>query len=129
VIATWNTAGLEAGQYLLKLVITDNWGNSAEAIKGIMLLPAFGINEIVEAGVYIYPNPATDKIYLQFPQNQSNAVLCIYDMVGKMMIRKDIPEGIQNRDIEISVEMLKPGFYSMGIFTGNRWYFSKLVVK
>jgi len=128
-IASWNTADLKAGQYLLKLVITDEWGNSAEAIKGIILHPTFGINKIHEEEVCLYPNPATELIYIELPERSSRASVYVYDVMGKLQMKKDISEEIQDGKAEISIKNLKPGFYLMGIITEKKRYTNKIIVK
>jgi len=85
VLCTWNTHGLAAGAYNLRLVLYDNWGDSVEAVKAVTLLPAILLsandNTLGEMNVNVYPNPSNSQFTvsgLRFPVQ-----LQVYNIVGE----------------------------------------------
>ncbi|MFH1119484.1 MAG: T9SS type A sorting domain-containing protein [Bacteroidota bacterium] len=129
VMGIWNTAGLEAGQYLLKLVITDNWGNNAEAMKGVILHPTFGMNEIHVNRLKVYPNPVTENAVLELPERCSHAVVQVSDMTGRTMLAKDISSEVQSGLSDLYLGSLLPGYYTLTVKTEKNCYFSKVIVE
>ncbi len=68
------------------------------------------INSIAgeQAKPTIYPNPATDKIYIETPdENSVDATICIYDGMGRLMLRQD---ATKNKN-EIDIGSLPSGVY------------------
>jgi hypothetical protein len=125
VLGYWNTSGLAAGQYLLKLVITDGWGNSAEAIKGIMLQPAFGIESPDGGHLKAYPNPADERIMLELPEACKQAKIFISDAMGRVRITKEF-----NGDLEeISMGLLEPGLYIVRVTNERKSFSARIMVK
>jgi len=129
VLANWNTLGLPAGQYILKLVIHDDWGNSAEALKGIMLQPSFGIEEMEGDSFRVYPNPAEELLYIELAAVPGKAIVRIADMAGKTLMEKDFDHADPHFKVQIPVGSLKPGCYLITLINENKKYFNKIILK
>ncbi|MDR1182196.1 MAG: T9SS type A sorting domain-containing protein, partial [Bacteroidales bacterium] len=65
-----------------------------------------GITNGEASTMSIYPNPAADNITIVLPENVVHAVFTLYDMQGKVLIRKEV----NNREI-VSVNNIASGMY------------------
>jgi hypothetical protein len=66
-----------------------------------------GIADIAgENEIRFYPNPAIDNITITLPEKITQAVFTLYDMQGKMLIRKEV-----NNQDAVSVSNLASGIY------------------
>jgi hypothetical protein len=57
----------------------------------------------------IYPNPAIDRATVQLAEGDSNKELSVYDMTGKNVLKKIIPSGSQ--DLQLNLSSLAIGNY------------------
>jgi endoglucanase len=69
------------------------------------------VNESVEAGIKVYPNPAKNQIMVELNEFPENVPLMIYDVLGKQILKKQINS--QREQIDISD--LTPGVYIVRI--------------
>ncbi|OQX89947.1 MAG: hypothetical protein B6D65_00510 [candidate division Zixibacteria bacterium 4484_93] len=86
-LALWNTAGLEEGNYTLRLTIRDSEGDSLTAFKDI-LLTAVGITEKNNIprciNIAVHPNPFNSSCVITAP---AGAEIEIYDLRGTLRLR------------------------------------------
>ncbi|MEZ5012652.1 MAG: T9SS type A sorting domain-containing protein [Chitinophagales bacterium] len=75
----------------------------------------------------IYPNPATDKIYIRVPENIPLATISVYDIEGRKMSEKKATLDKQN-PYSFPVVQLPPGNYIIMIQSRNRQYTQKFSV-
>jgi hypothetical protein len=125
----WNTAGLPAGQYIIKLLISDNWGNPAEAVKSVMLQPSFGISETLRNSLRIYPNPAHDRITVQLPAGMGSLVVRISDITGRICLEQVVAANPVDTEIQINTASLKPGLYVVNVASGFAGYHSIIAIR
>ena len=64
----------------------------------------------------IYPNPATDQLYISYPSSQTGASVEIYDMNGQL--KKSITVNLQSR-AALNVSDLSNGLYLLKICDGK----------
>ena len=64
---------------------------------------SLSIEHVAEVQVVVYPNPTTDALYLDLPQETIEEVM-VYNMLGQRVLK---PQTSQS----IDVSMLKPGVY------------------
>jgi hypothetical protein len=81
-----------------------------------------GTKSLEISTISVYPNPATDNIYITLPENVARAVFTLYDMQSKMLIRQEI----SNQDI-VSVSHLATGTYIYHVRTEKESYQGKVV--
>ena len=96
-------------QYVqVKIVnITDGGNNLYIDNINIGDLPT-GIEQISqETGFKIYPNPTSDKLFLEFSENFENQAVKIYNTVGSMVLSKKITD----KKTILSTETLPSGIY------------------
>lgn len=112
-LASWNTTGLSAGNYIVKLLLYDNQNDSVEAIKNIVLLPGVtGIEDISENVLQVSPNPSCDNITFTFPsQLPENISLTIFDAAGKQVEVFTMNEIPPSKKLILNVKDKKPGIY------------------
>jgi hypothetical protein len=115
-LGIWNTDGLPAGQYLLKLKLYDNWGNSAEAVKSVSLQPSFGITENDHTEFIISPNPAAGSITFKIPAGLSDFSIKIADIAGKTVLNKNVSGFQSEENYTLGLGEIKSGSY---LFTLN----------
>lgn len=84
-----------------------------------------GINDIDGIAFYYYPNPATNKVTIQF-SSIFHGSIGIYDSAGKMM------SSVSNKnknEIILNVQNLMPGLYFLQISNENSSVVRKLIVQ
>lgn len=126
-LGTWNTTGLTAGNYTVKLTMYDNWGDSITDTTSILLLPnvANGIKAITAPQIQLYPNPATDEVTIRLPAGIFNS-LTITDLTGRIIEQQPVAGSTDN--IELFVASLPPGVYLL-TFSGAGERIDKKLVK
>ena len=82
---------------------------------------------ITEPSFYISPNPATDKLTIEIPRNNSNAEnqISIYNSVGSLVWYKNTPDAV----ISVDMANFSKGIYLVRIFSNNRIHTEKVVVQ
>ncbi len=127
VLAYWNTAGLEPGQYILKLVLTDEWGNKADAIKAVQVQTAYGMNEEPSKAMRIFPNPAKGQLTIELPEEITDAQLKVSDLSGKTLFTRKSENYSENK-VMLSLDGLLPGCYLLNVANRGKQYFHKFIV-
>jgi hypothetical protein len=64
-LGVWNTTGLAAGTYILRLVVRDTYADSVESFKAVTMLPGIttNINDMVNhSALVVFPNTANDQL-------------------------------------------------------------------
>jgi hypothetical protein len=84
---------------------------------------ATGIEKIEASTISVYPNPARDNLHITLPTNVHQAVLTVYDMQGKVLIRKEI-----NSQDAVSVNNLVAGIYIYNVMTEKQNHTGKIIV-
>ena len=69
----------------------------------------------------IYPNPSRDKVTVD---GVGDLRISVYDLQGRCIFRSDM----KNEKSEIDVSSWEPGLYTIGILSGRKSSFSKLLV-
>ena len=95
--------------------------NGLSAIEGIKGLSTETINDGL--GVNIYPNPATDKLFIQLSKSQE-ITISVFTVHGQKMIEKNSADELT----EISLKDYKPGVYLVTVLR-NDGYISKGIIK
>lgn len=104
--------------------VSDNFLN-AEGFRVLWDASGTGIVE-EQAGVKVYPNPASDLIHVDFDDPKESCEVVLYDMVGNVQYRQTLSMG--NR-VEIPVKQLTNGLYIMSLRDGEHTTYRKIMVK
>ena len=86
--------------------------NGNTSISGILDVWV-GMDEIAFPGLKIYPNPATDVVYLEI---QETVTATLSDVLGKIIFRNEFSSGHH----QINVGDLKPGAYVLCISANGK---------
>jgi hypothetical protein len=71
------------------------------------LITGFGEERTALPHVQVYPNPATDRIFVRSDQAYSDALITVTDMLGKTVTSIACP----TIDCDLDVRKLGPGLY------------------
>lgn len=82
-----------------------------------------GINSIDVAIGNVYPNPFTNIVTFQLPNNVNNSLLNIYNINGEKVFGTIVENNLQTFDLSD----LKSGFYYFKINSGNELFQGKLI--
>jgi hypothetical protein len=85
-LGIWNTSGLQAGDYVLKLTVKNNLGDSIETFVNVTLYPSVVANHLLgnALNVAVYPNPASSELNMQIEiQKDEDAMVYISDVKGQ----------------------------------------------
>lgn len=86
-----------------------------------------GVEHKLMADLMVYPNPVSDKLMIQFPENMGkNAQIEVMDLTGKVLINKFINGA--NSSILIDCNNLNAGMYLVKLQSEN-WVLSKKILK
>ncbi|HXD93420.1 MAG TPA: T9SS type A sorting domain-containing protein, partial [Bacteroidia bacterium] len=124
-LINWNTAGLSAGNYNLKLTVKDNFNDSVEAIKPItLLIGVTGIKQTIttNADVLVYPNPTNGNFIIETNSIEKQNMQ-IFDVNGKLVLSQVI-DGKKN----IDVTNLNEGVYNVSIISSNSVVNKRVVI-
>jgi hypothetical protein len=75
----------------------------------------------------IYPNPATDIVYLEMKDNSTNTILELTDLQGKLILQKTIFNG-ENK-VEIPTNEFTKGIYFLKVVTEKNIELHKLIIE
>lgn len=85
-----------------------------------------GIEELVEAGFNIYPNPTEGKVFIEMPNNINDYIIKSYDITGRSVEVKSIAN-ISKAELDFS--NVQPGVYEIKILTDKNTYSTRVIVK
>jgi len=107
-----------------RLNIIDFNGCTATDTTTIYVAPCLGVNSNESSNLLleIFPNPTSDKFTITCPK-EPLMQLCVYDMIGKEILRKEIGSAAT-----IDVSALPQGVYLITV-TGKDWIAQKKLIK
>ncbi len=122
----WRTAGLEPGNYILRLVLKDNVGDSIDCLKVITLYET-GIderNEYYYSKLKVLPNPFDNFIKVEdVGQHKPSEMVCsIYDISGRVIFKE-----IKGNPIMINTETLSSGIYFICVEADSKKILKKVI--
>ncbi len=80
-----------------------------------------GMNDVEKNNIHVYPNPATDRIFLD---GAGNSIIQIFDLTGKLYLFRKIES---NHSI-IGVNEFSSGIYFLKCTSGKRVYVKKIII-
>lgn len=85
-----------------------------------------GLEELEEAGIRVYPNPATHQLTVEFGNLLSDCGIYLMDLNGKVVVKQDVPK--QTDKIVLKVEHLAKGLYILRVDRDNDISTAKILV-
>ncbi len=83
-----------------------------------------GDEELIQKTLLIYPNPASEKIWIYYPGNVSEINLQLMDITGKILLDKKALK--DNAPIDVSNQ--PPGYYLLKVQTSEGNFSQKLLI-
>jgi hypothetical protein len=123
---TWLNAPL--GEHSIFARAFDNYGDSTTSDTNHIEIMATGINSITpQSRINMYPNPASDKVYIQVPEEISGITeIRIIDLSGMTIMLKNNPT-LAGGISEIDLSDISNGIYLLRITAGGNSENYKLV--
>lgn len=113
-------SGLAPGEYVVQ--VTD--GNSCVLIDSVRVTNLISINEVNGNAMRLYPNPASDHLYISIDGNtQSPVVVNILDMSGRSVVTE---ESVTN---SINISSLTNGLYLIKVSNAGNTYIKRIVIQ
>jgi len=107
---SYDVTGLTAGQtYYFKMRSLNVYGYSNYSLVGTAVTTT-GLNKQETATIFVYPNPASDKIFVQLFGLEGIQIISLYDAAGVLILEI---EGVA--EAEISLEKLPQGIYYLRV--------------
>ncbi|MCD4731199.1 MAG: T9SS type A sorting domain-containing protein [Bacteroidales bacterium] len=124
-LSTWNTTGINRGDYLVKLTIWDSEGDSLSALRPLTLIDSStNINPINNYSDYnIYPNPATGVFTVEGRDIQSIEIANIRGQI----IHSEKYSGETNT-IPVNISNYAKGLYFIKIAIDDKFVCTKKIV-
>ncbi|MCW3083271.1 MAG: hypothetical protein JWP12_637 [Bacteroidetes bacterium] len=118
VLGMWNTTGLIAGNYNVRLLVKNDLTDSVEDIKVVTVLPGVstGLANTDLLPVSIYPNPASDQLMVYVPASTAKTEIRIYNLLGE----NKIVETTNRLQSFVNVANLAAGVYTIEVKCGNK---------
>jgi hypothetical protein len=94
-------------------------------------IAATGINDFSfdNSEIHIYPNPASEKFFISLKAGQPMEVnLNVMDLLGQVLISKDLQFVQGENTLEIGLENLNQGIYLVKLQKDNKQFVSKIVI-
>jgi hypothetical protein len=115
-----------AGVYTIVYQFTDANGCSGSAQRTLLVDACTGINELDEAGIRMYPNPASDVLYITAEAGRYE--IRIHDASGRLVQTEGLDTGA-DRERRVALNDRQNGIYVVVIAAedGRRWT-SRLVI-
>jgi len=94
-----------------------------------------GINEILENLITVYPNPADEKITIEFPSTMKISTVELVNTVGQIVYREPaLPAAGKNNfsdktKKQIAVEGFAEGVYTLCVYTNNGKVMKKVILQ
>lgn len=107
-----------------------NKGNFDVNSNGIVVKKSStGIADITTSNLAVYPNPATNHLYLTFMAAQhETAQVTLTDITGKTIISKTIQAAQGQNTVELDVNTTGVGLYLITVSTGNTAYTGRISI-
>ena len=116
---------LNTGSFTVSLTATGTGGSSTEIKTDyILILTYVGVEENANEAIVVYPNPATDKLHIVFP-DAKNRRLSLKNMDGKLIFEKNS----SSKKEVIYLQQFSQGVYSLIIKTDDEILNTIKVVK
>lgn len=112
----------EPGIYDVTLIAQNQFGSDTKIIQNYITVDStIGIDELLQKGIRVFPNPVTEGILtVSAPQNIFE--VRVFDFTGKLIL-KLWPD---SKEVFISTSSLPQGIYLLQLFTGKAWVTTKI---
>lgn len=104
-----------SGTYYVCLMVTDSCGS--DTICDSLIVIGTGIKEQdILKQIIIYPNPASNILYIQLNDLSKQVQINVFDVVGRRILKKEI---INEKEITIDLSGYEEGTYLIELRMGD----------
>ena len=104
----------ENGEY--SVVVTDDQECS---VTIDFIVTELGLFDLEDSGIKLYPNPATDKLYLEANNTSNELNIEVVNVIGEVVL---VPKNIQSGDIiGFNIEDLSSGIYYLKVSSNQEF--------
>ncbi|MCD4792259.1 MAG: T9SS type A sorting domain-containing protein [Bacteroidales bacterium] len=131
-LSVWNTNGLNQGDYLVKLTIWDNEGDSLSALRPITLIDTLtNINTINNySDIIIYPNPTTGVFTINFAKvSNFGKVEAEITNISGQVLHYSSDDFKSSDEYRVDLGNQPKGVYFVKIITENGTAIKKIVLE
>jgi len=115
----------QLGQFTITCMVTD--ANGCTVVDDKLVTTAVNsINEFANSGVELYPNPATNVIYLRRVNNQNRMKIVIMDLSGRTILEE---QWMAETILELNISHLANGIYMLQLESGNQKFQQKVNIQ
>src|SRR5690606_23712317 len=119
-------SALPDGTHTITLTATDEYGNTSTCEFELTVASIVGLDEnSLDAGVALYPNPASNVVNLVNKTNISLEKMMIYDINGKLVSQTDLRTMQGQQAVDVST--LASGVYVVQIIGDNASTVKRLI--
>jgi len=126
-LGDFNTALLPSeGSYLIKVTLKDNQTTpvAIDAVVALNVLPAYLSISEQDDNIRVYPNPATDAVYID-TENSTIHRVRLMTPNGQMVMEQT---NINEQQVQLNISDVQPGSYFLEII-GEQMYRKTIVVE
>lgn len=124
-LANWNTNGLAAGLYNVKLTGRNNFGDTIEAVKQITLLQGgVGVQNFKTETAKIFPNPSLGKFFVRVSDWEQSYVE-VYNVVGEKILSQKLLGG----QSAVNVSDFSDGIYVVRVVKNGATVFASRILR
>ncbi|SRX54858.1 hypothetical protein AEQU1_01876 [Aequorivita sp. CIP111184] len=117
---------LSDGVYTINLTSTDEYGNTSNCNFELTIESILGVNQnSLDAGIALYPNPASNVVNLVNKTNISLEKMMIYDINGKLVNQTNLRTMQGEKAVDVS--SLAAGVYVVQIIGDNASTVKRLI--
>lgn len=127
-LGIWNTTGLNAGNYNVKIELYHSFGDSVDCVSPAYLNPYAGVDEEINSQTLsVYPNPAQESLYIDFYSTEfGECNISIISLSGEILFSKTKYIEAGYNKIMPDIENINSGFYILRV-EGNNLQQSKMI--
>jgi len=95
--------------------------NGCFSLSGAVIVNFVGIDYLVTTNVQVFPNPATDELFIQAGFEKTEPILecTLFDLSGKMVMSKIFTQVLSTQTLSLSTSNLSAGLYQLILQTNS----------
>ena len=105
-------------------MIVGNFAGGMSYFEGLPEIPVSIEPVDMTADIHCYPNPTTDRIYIETKQER-NIQVQLFDAIGRIVLE----ESLNDNYFELNISHLNPAFYLLKISNGTKSMVFKIIKK
>lgn len=126
---TWGNT--TANNQFVRVTASNSCGTSTTRVTPAITLSncSRSITETGEVAIDLFPNPATDKVWISLKGFTTEVSLSVIDAAGRLMAVHARMNVESTEQILLPVSDLAPGIYTLVVQDGDRQAYSRLIVQ